>query len=101
MIATTKQQGRMLMTAGVRVETADMVYGLVLFGDIQVETVLPKNEEIAKSAIRFPAWSMAALWDIIHGFDETYEFNTKQDSKEIIEDMVSTIYFKFTGNGNV
>lgn len=95
MIATTKEQSRRLSTAGVSTNSADMVYGLVMFGDTQVETILPRNEEIEKNSIRCPAWSLSALWDILHRLDKTYEFDTKMDSAELVEHLVSVICYRF------
>lgn len=95
MIATTKLQSRRLIAAGVSPESADMFYGVVMFGDTRRETLLPRNECIEKNAITFYAWSLSALWDILHNLDKTYEFDTRPDSELLIERLVGIICYKF------
>lgn len=95
MIATTKLQSRRLITAGVSTESADMVYGMVMFGDTRRETILPINECIEENAITFYAWSLSALWDILHNLDKTYELETNMSAEELIEYLVNLICYKF------
>ena len=94
-IATTKEQGRRLITAGVGTESADMVYGFVVFGDIRKVTLLPKDENIEKDSIIFFAWSLSALWSIIYNLDKTYEFQTELSAEELIETLVTTICYRY------
>ena len=95
MIATTKLQSRRLIAAGVGTESADMIYGMVMFGDTRRETLLPRNECIEENAITFYAWSLSALWNILHNLDKTYEFETKMSSEELIEYLVTLICIRF------
>lgn len=39
----------------------------------------------------FPAWSLSALWQMIHDLDKTYEFPTSLSADELIETLVTTI----------
>jgi len=94
MIATTKEQGRRLLKAGLSTKTADMCYGLVMFGDTRIETLLPINDKIEQCTILFPAWSLSALWDILHRRDKTYEIATNMDSAKLIETLVRTICYR-------
>lgn len=95
MIATTKLQSRRLIAAGVSTESADMVYGIVMFGDTRRETILPRNESIEENAITFYAWSLAALWDVLHHLDKTYEFETNMSAEALIGVLVNLICMRF------
>lgn len=73
MIATSIVQSLRLLDAGVPKESAD----LIAFN--------------AKSMNSVPAWSLSALWQIIHEAGEIYEFSTDIQPEELIETLVTTI----------
>jgi len=92
MIATTVEQGERLLAAGVNPASADMQYNAIPLKDgghvveLFVGQVTPNGP---------PAWSLSALWDILHRLDKTYDFDTKMDSTELIEFLVRRICYRF------
>lgn len=86
-IATTQAQSSRLVVAGVSPSTSDMHFrgNLLVMGNYYPATI----SDIS------PAWSLSALWDILHRLDKTYEFDTKIDSAELMEHLVSAICYRF------
>lgn len=72
--ATTFEQSKRLLAAGLDPESADMKY--VRFDD------------------EIPAWSLSALWDFIHHLDKTYEFPTTLSAEKLIEVLTATICYR-------
>ena len=104
MIATSIEQGKRLMEAGVNKESADMMWTNKVetcddwghFVTVEEET---EHLEIAYSyfilnGVARPAWSLSALWDIVHGLDKTYDFGTDMSSEELMELLEKTIEFR-------
>lgn len=103
-IATSIEQGKRLMEAGVNKESADMMW------TNEVETcddwghfVIVKEEtehlEIAYSyfilnGVARPAWSLSALWQMVHELDKTYDFPSELSADELIETLTSTICYR-------
>ena len=96
MISTNIEQAEMLVNAGVQKDSADMIWCRIELYDrsIAVE-VMPKQKVVPPEAIISPAWSLGRLWDIIHGLDKTYDFETKMSSEELIEHLVTLICIRF------
>lgn len=92
-IATTIEQSKRLLEAGVPKESADMRWeqfpGLVphLCYQPGVMPLIPPKVT--------PAWSLSALWSIIYDFDKTYEFPTQLSAEELIETLVTTICYRY------
>ena len=103
-IATTIEQSKRLMEAGVNKESADMMWTNRVetcddwghFVTVEEET---EHLEIAFSyfilnGVARPAWSLSALWQMVHELDKTYEFPTTLSSDDLIELLVKTICFR-------
>ena len=101
MIATSIPQSKRLLEAGLDKEMADMCWrNYVLTYDFGHAMEVGAVEPIlyafnTKSRDSTPAWSLAALWDIVHSLDKTYDFDTKMSSEELIEILVKTIEYRF------
>lgn len=91
-IATSVSQSKRLLEAGASKENADMrwetfpgcVPHLCYQQDI-MPLIAPKVT---------PAWSLSALWQIVHDLDKTYEFPTTLPSDELIETLTQTICYR-------
>ena len=86
MIATSIEQSRRLLDAGMPVESADMHW----FGINDVASELVVGEPFLLD-VEYPAWSLSALWQMIHEAGEVYEFSTDIQPEELIETLVATI----------
>ena len=95
-IATSIEQSRRLMEAGVPKKSADMMweqhYDCPPYLTIQPRTTLGRS--IGAHAIY--AWSLSALWQMVYELDRTYEFPTELSADELIETLVSTIVYRKT-----
>lgn len=109
MIATTKEQSQRLIAAGVKEGTSDMyaeyfpgvqAWHLEARDDAEFYKVIREIHKDDKDVQFYPAWSLSALWDILHGLDRTYEIDTKMDSVELMELLVGTIIYRFSGQIN-
>ena len=87
-IATTIEQGKRLIEAGVSPETADMCWYKAVNG---MTFLTVRGETPFWDA---DAWSLSALWEIFHKMDKTYEFSTDLDSGQLIETLVRIITFR-------
>lgn len=83
MIATSIEQSKRLIEAGIPKASADMC---LAYGKLETNRASLKNE--------FPAWSLSALWDYIHNLDKTYDFPTTMSAEELIETLVNTIVYR-------
>ena len=127
-IATTIEQSKRLMKAGLDLERADMYWlgsGKTISPDedeykLYTEPFSPLYERVTEAiknekadrdnygfdtsneieakedflSRHFPAWSLSALWQIVHELDKTYEFPTTLSSDDLIELLVKTICFR-------
>jgi len=97
-IPTSIEQSKRLLEAGVPKGSADMKHtrlvieadggGYFSIGprkDFHIEVGNAKFED------EVPAWSLSALWQMIHDLDKTYEFPTSLSADELIETLVTTI----------
>ena len=89
-IATTREQSGRLLTAGVPMDSADMQYNAIPTRNgpsiqLFVGEATPNG---------LPAWSLSALWQMVHELDKTYEFSTELSADELIETLVRTIIFR-------
>lgn len=93
-IATSIEQSKRLLEAGVPKESADMRWeqfaGCIprlCYQQGPIPLIAPKIT---------PAWSLSALWQRVHELDKTYEFPTTLSADELIENLVKTIIYKRT-----
>lgn len=84
MIATSIEQSKKLIEAGIPNESADMCWYKAVCG---YHLTVSQDLDI-------PAWSLSALWDYIHNLDKTYEFPTTMSADELIETLVNTIIYR-------
>lgn len=63
-IATTIEQSKRLLDAGLDPKSADMYWGHVDFGGSMQIVVLPANPHLDINSTISPAWSLSKLWDI-------------------------------------
>lgn len=109
MIATSIEQSKRLIAASLDPGSADMCYANVEFNPNYLPDIRLSGIPYAKCVETYkavgliaediiPAWSLAALWDIVHNLDKTYDFDTKMKSDELMELLVKTIEFKFKKN---
>ena len=103
-IATTIEQSRRLLDAGLEPESADMWWTIIwplkqvgwkLVHDGQPYSILSlyKGEHIALASYEdIPAWSLSRLWDLLSGTVLGGWFSIGSDkSEEIIERLVQII----------
>lgn len=98
MIATTIEQSKRLLGAGVPADSADMCYQDYVIDNIgqeNMETTPVGGLAIGNMFGDFPAWSLSALWDIIPPDFRDSVFNSMQtidkDSENLIEYAVQFI----------
>lgn len=89
-IATSIEQSKRLLEAGVPKESADMcwykaVNGL-FFLAVRGETPFWEHD----------AWSLSALWQMVHELDKTYDFPSELSADELMETLVKTIIYRKT-----
>lgn len=90
MIATSIEQSKRLIAAGVPMSSADMCYYKAANGLF----FLSVRGEIA--FWEHDAWSLSALWQMVHELDKTYEFPTILSSDKLMETLVTTIIYRKT-----
>ena len=99
MIATSIEQSRRLIAAGVSVESADATW-------VGIDTYKGKEMGIVHELLCglhhgigrdkwIPAWSLAALWDVLHHLDKTYEFETNMSAEVFLGVLVNLICIRF------
>lgn len=91
MIATSFVQSSQLLAAGIDPKSADMYWGHVDFGGRFQITLLPANPHLDINSTISPAWSLSALWQMIHEAGVIYEFSTDTGPDELIESLVTII----------
>lgn len=92
MIATSIEQAKRMLEAGVPIESADMYWHEGFdYPMSKKRTSLTWNQLLPDFP---PAWSLSALWQMIHDLDKTYEFPTELSADELIEVLVKTIIFR-------
>ena len=101
MIATTIEQSKRLLDAGVNPKTADMCFQNYVFrtnddGDIILDSIKPTGGlTVGNPFTDYPAWSLSALWDIIPPAFRDVVFNSMRtidkDSENLIEIAVQFI----------
>ena len=109
-IATSIEQSKRLLDAGVRPSSADMCYKTLDVEDSESDNELvfdfitrPYSEylkyagPLGLSYRAIPAWSLSSLWQMTHELDKTYEFPTTLSANELIDTLVSTIILRSKG----
>lgn len=91
-IATSIEQSKRLLDAGVPIESADMYWHNGFDYPISKKrTSLTLNQLLPDFP---PAWSLSALWQMVYNLDKTYEFPTELSADELIATLVRTIIFR-------
>ena len=102
-IATTIEQSKRLIAAGLDPESADMMWVVPEtfdsgFDGEDENTPDPQASLKLQRHGRYcdtPAWSLSALWQMVYELDNTtYEFPTELSADELIETLVRTIIFR-------
>lgn len=99
MIATTIEQSKRLISAGLDPKGADMFYALFYlpFGDetepYEIRLIIT-TDKCCPCKGDIPAWSLSALWQMVYELDRTYEFPTTMSADELIENLVKTIIYR-------
>ena len=101
MLATNFEQSKRLLDAGVSPKTADVYWTNII--ETSENGYFAKAEsqwhiEVGKAhdpEDEVPAWSLSALWNIIHRLDKTYNFETDMSAEELMEFLVNTIVYRF------
>lgn len=89
-IATTIEQSKRMIDTGIDIEeSADFYYDSKGYLQWRGDPVL-----FQIASFQVPAWSLSALWQIVHELDKTYEFPTTLSSDDLIELLVKTICFR-------
>ena len=92
-VATTIEQSKRLLVAGLDPRSADMSWHKYKTSkwDLWVgwsDRELPDFQIV-------PAWSLSALWQMVYELDNTtYEFPTELSADELIETLVRTIILR-------
>ena len=89
MIATSIEQSKRLIEAGISPETADLYWYKAVDGETRL-TVRWGAHWFWEA----DAWSLSALWNYIHNLDKTYDFPTTLSAEELIETLVNTIIYR-------
>lgn len=118
MIVTSVEQSRRLLSAGVSHKSADAFYvGKQRFTGNDYELIgeeylvikergtdewydyLLKDFGISmnddEGVYFMPAWSLAALWEVLHNLDKTYEFETNMSAEVFLGVLVNLICMRF------
>ena len=102
MIATNIEQTKRLIASGLDPGSADMMWAVPETFDSGFDCEAENNQDPPASLklqrhgryCDTPAWSLSALWQIVHDLDKTYEFPTELSADELIEVLVKTIIFR-------
>lgn len=116
-IATSIEQSKRLLDAGVPKESADMYYKnnlpwtdkeprysavLSVGSPSKVLEWFNKGytaggkEPLSLLHFCFPAWSLSVLWQVVHELDKTYDFPSELSADELMETLVKTIIYRNT-----
>ena len=95
-ISTTTEQNKRLIQAGIDPKSADMVWqDNMLMAKSYVSAVDFENNWRSHGGsphtIHAPAWSLSALWQMVHELDKTYEFDTQMSSEELMENLIKIL----------
>lgn len=89
MIATSFVQSSQLLAAGIDPKSADMRWE-TFSGCVPHLCYQPNVMPLIAPKVT-PAWSLSALWRMIHEAGEVYEFSTDTGPDELIESLVTII----------
>ena len=91
-IATSIEQAKRMLEAGVPIESADMYWHEGFdYPMSKKRTSLTWNKLLPDFP---PAWSISALWQMVHELDKTYEFPSSLSADELIETLTSIICYR-------
>lgn len=91
-IATTIEQSKRLLAAGIDPKSADMYWGHVDFGGSMQIVELPANPHLDINSTISHAWSLSRLWDLLSGTVLGGWFSLGSDtSADVIEKLVVMI----------
>jgi len=90
-ICTTIEQSKRLKEAGVKKESADMMWEQHY--DFPPYLTIPPRTTLGRSigAHAICAWSLSALWDLLADSNITLEYATNRSSDALIESLVTAI----------
>lgn len=101
-IATTIEQSKCLLAAGIDPESADMYWGHVDFGGCFQITLLPANPHLDINSTISPAWSLSRLWDLLSGTILGGWFSVgSSKSEDIIEELVRMMEQRHANDGTL
>ena len=91
-IATSIEQSKRIMEARVPKDSADMRWEQFA-GCIPLLCYQQGPTPLIATKIT-PAWSLSALWQMVHELDKTYEFPSSLSTDELIETLTSIICYR-------
>ena len=92
MIATNIEQGKRLMEAGLRTESADMCWARPFAVGCKKEDIPPMlYAEPYCSADVAPAWSLGRLWDLMLMSHVAYDYSTYESAEYVIASLVEAL----------
>lgn len=97
MIATSIEQSRRLLDAGLDPGSADMFWiNVEVWNREEKRLVCEWFINVGQSQFQTlphhcPAWSLSALWQVLYDAGEIYEFSTDTGPDELIESLVTII----------
>ena len=107
MIATSIEQSKRLIAAGLDPGSADMCYANVEFNPNYLPDIMLSAIPYAKCVETYkavgliaediiPAWPLSTLWQMVHELDKTYDFPSELSADELMETLVKTIIYRNT-----
>ena len=101
-IGTTIEQSKRLINAGVKQDTADMMWILnrLVFSAKGTTHEWQLNTIQLTACETEPAWSLSALWDLLSESNITLEYATYMSSDALIESLVTAIE-RFAKRGRI
>jgi len=93
-IATTIEQSKRLLGAGLDPKSADMYWGHVDFGGCFQITLLPANPHLDINSTISPAWSLSRLIDLIADNGIPMNYGPMTDSTAVLEHAVNALEYQ-------
>lgn len=93
-IATTIEQSKRLLAAGIDPKSADMYFGHVDFGGSMQIVELPANPHLDINSTISPAWSLSRLIDLIADTGIPMNYGKMTDSTAVLEHAVNALEYQ-------
>lgn len=107
MIATTIEQSKKLLESGLALDTSDMYYEKIKSEDDEwhklgygTHPAIRMELFSFRNGLVIPAWSFAALWDIMSKSGIKYDYSTIQESEKVIDSLVEAVA-RFASQGRI